>query len=504
MMPIRKVSPVRVALTSYYGKVFVERSSKVANNYPNWLTNQLIAIGFDPDDKRVSDIKPSNVFNHLDRVPKLYSTLAQRMRSFKCVGIEFYLEYSRRGEYFGDKAVEAAESDTKGLVVIGRKGTNLVAVDFNDTLYVSKGRSWDPLGKLEEILDLDLSKVPLEMAELVVFNKAVPVGIALAYYLGLEKLIKSLKPSSFRRVQTGDRLNLIQGEYAVKFSDESLIFHRDDKIVALLMGGFNAYHKQIRNYSVYDFDQRDVYLNILEATGVGVRYLRELDLLKDMFIDPITFDLLVGMKEPTEWLGLLMRSTELLVTDWAPAETDMDYMRIKGYERIAGAVYSELVRSVRVHSARQGSSTNKLELAPNAIWQTIQEDPSKGLVEESNPIECLRTQEAVTFGGTGGRSRRSMVKRSRVFHRNDMGVISESTVDSGDVAINTFLTADPNFNSLRGTVNRYDSGSDGAARLMSTASLVSPCADRDDPKRVNRLRPYEIRIERYLIAGSPL
>ena len=78
-----------------------------------------------------------------------------------------------------------------------------------------------------------------------------------------------------------------------------------------------------------------------------------------------------------------------------------------------------------------------------------------------------------------------MVKRSRVFHPNDMGVISESTVDSGDVAISTFLTADPNFSSLRGLSRRYIPGVDGATKLISTAALVSPCADRDDPKRVN-------------------
>jgi hypothetical protein len=482
-VPIRKVSSSRVALTSYYGKVFVDRSERAVNDYPKWLCNKIRAIGLDDKDPRVTDMKPSNVFDHLLNVPKLYSTLAQHFRRFKAVGIEFVLEYTKREEEFGAKAVHAAEG--KGLVVIGRKGTELVLVDQFDTLYAVKARGLEPLGKIEELLDLDITNAPMEMAELRVFNKTIPLGLVLSYYLGLERVIKSLKPSSFRRSPVGERLKLADGEYVVRFADENLIFHRDDKVIALLMEGFNTYAKTIKNYSVHDFNRKDVYLNVLETNKIGVRFLRELDLLRDMFVDPVTYDLLVEMKEPTQWEGLLTRATELLVTDWAPAETDMEYMRIKGYERIAGAVYAEVVRSTRIHNARRGSSGNKLEMAPHAIWQSIQEDPSKGLVEESNPIECLRTQEAVTFGGVGGRSRRSMVKRSRVFHPNDMGVISESTVDSGDVAISTFLTADPNFTSLRGISGRYKPGVDGATKLISTAALVSPCADRDDPKRVN-------------------
>lgn len=482
-VPIRKVDSKRVALTSYFGKVFVDRSERAVNDYPKWLCNKIRAIGLDDKDPRVTDMKPSNVFDPLLNVPKLYSMLAQNFRRFKAVGIDFVLEYTKREEEFGAKAVQAAEG--KGLVVIGKKGADLVLVDNFDTLYVQKARGLEPLGKIEELLEIETTNAPMEMAELKVFNKSIPLGLVLSYYLGLERVIKSLKPSVFRRSLQGERLKLAEGEYVVRFADENLIFHRDDKIVALLMEGFNAYEKTIKNFSVYDFDRKDVYLNVLETHKIGVRYLRELDLLRDMFVDPVTYDLLVEMKEPTQWEGLLTRAAELLITDWAPAETDMEYMRIKGYERISGAVYAEVVRSTRIHNARRGSSGNKIEMAPHAIWQAIQEDPSKGLVEESNPIECLRTQEAVTFGGVGGRSRRSMVKRSRVFHPNDMGVISESTVDSGDVAISTFLTADPNFSSLRGLSRRYIPGTDGATKLISTAALVSPCADRDDPKRVN-------------------
>ena len=63
----------------------------------------------------------------------------------------------------------------------------------------------------------------------------------------------------------------------------------------MLLAGFNEYHRAIKNYSVYDFDKRGVYLNVLETNKIGYVILREIDLMYQMFIDPITRDLIIEM-----------------------------------------------------------------------------------------------------------------------------------------------------------------------------------------------------------------
>jgi hypothetical protein len=73
-----------------------------------------------------------------------------------------------------------------------------------------------------------------------------------------------------------------------------------------------------------------------------------------------------------------------------------------------------------------------------------------------------------------------MVGRTRVFHPNDMGVISESTKDSADVAITTFTPADPTLISVRGVTRRFDYNKDGITSVLSSPALLSPGADRDD------------------------
>lgn len=494
-MPIRKIAPDRVALTSYYGKVFVSRSEKRVNDRSQWMRNAIMAMGLDNENTTVVNLHPGDVFDNLFEAPRLYSSMAMGFRGFTVDSahfskkLNFLFDHSKREKLYGPDVVKALEVD--GRLVCGQaEGGDYIVMDREGDFFLATLKdgvslvTGDAIPPLEALLDLEAKKAPVEFAELKVLGRTIPLAVVLGYQMGLEKLMRALKVTA-RRVNAGQRLNLQDNEYAIAFSDETLIFPRDNTFAAMILGGFNEFHRQIRNYSVFEFDRRGVYLNILEGNGRSERYLREIDLMYQMFIDPITREILQGMKEPLTFQGLLVRSVEMLLSDTHPDELDPKYMRIKGYERMAGAVYAELIRAIRIHNGRPGKNKHPIDLNPYAVWTAIQTDPAKNQVSDINPVENLKDVEAVTFSGTGGRGSRSMTKRTRQYHRNDMGTISESTKDSSDVAINTYLSADPQFNSLRGTSNPYEIGVTGATALLSTAALLSPGSDRDDAKRVN-------------------
>lgn len=484
-VPIRKLAPDKVALTSYYNKVFVSRSEKQVHNYPNWLTNQVAAMAMDDTNTRIVNSMLADVSDNEIRLPRIYAIFSARFRSFHVnyenARWEFFFDYHAREAEFGAAKVKELEND--GLVVCGRLNGNLLLVDSTDTLYSFENGKLVTQGSMEQVLNLT-GKAPAEMAEMRVFGKQIPVGLFLAYSMGLTEMFKLLGVTP-RRVPTGTRTYLSDDEIALRFEDETWIFPQDRSMRTLILAGMAAYENITRNYPAHLFDRKDIYFNVLEQSRIGVRYLREMDLMTEMFVDPITEDILKQMKEPTDFIGLVLRSCELLETDWSPDETDMAYMRIKGYERFAGAVYSELVKAVRTHRARGGAAKNKIDLHPDAVWIGISLDTVKKMVEESNPVHNVREREEVTFSGVGGRGGRSMVARTRVFHPNDMGVISESTKDSADVAITTFTAADPTLVDVRGLTRRYDPTKDGITSVMSSPALLSPGADRDDPKRVN-------------------
>lgn len=482
-LPIRKVAPDKVALTSYYGKIFVTRSEKRVNNYGLWLTNQVRALGLDEVDTLVVNMHTSNVFDSKFECPRLYSILAHEFRSFGSDGWSFNFDHTKRAELFGEDNLKTLEKEGRVVVAKNKQGA-LMVMDPDGALYEVKDGELVDHPSLEEMLRLESTKAPVDFAEVKVLGKQVPLGVVLGWELGLDRLMRLLKVRP-RRVPAGQRVNLESYEYAVVFADETLVFNRDDRYASMILAGFNEYHRTIRQFSVYEFDKRGVYLNVLEGAGLTARYLREISLQFRMFVDPIAHELLVQMGEPTTYRGLLLRSAEMLLNDAHPDELDSRYMRIKGYERFAGAVYTELVKAIRVHEGRPGKARAALDIDPYAVKKAINQDPSVALVSEINPIQNLKEMEAVTYGGVGGRSSRSMTKRTRAYHPNDMGTISESTVDSSDVAINTYTSADPQFDSLLGTSKRYEIGKTGVTALLSTSALLSVGATNDDPKRVN-------------------
>lgn len=488
-VPIRKTAPDTVALTSYYSKLFVVRSERAVFNYSDWLVNQIVSRGIDADDKTVVNIRMADCFDHLAHLPRTYSTVSKRVVGFSSGEYAFNFDWPARDAFFGEDVVKAiVKTDNKSnmrYVPVAKyiDGVLVMAMD-GEMFRVSQTDAkagMVSIGTLEDYLGLPLERKPVEIAEVDIFGKTIPVGFILAHQVGLGNLIATLGVE-VRRVRTGSNYNLTTDEYMVRFEDEVIIGKRSDTVAAMLLGGFNRYHRETKRYSVYAFDKPDIYGNVLEANGIGARHLREFELMFKLWVDPITRGLLVEMHEPTDLFRLFLSACEKLTYDYHPAQMNTEYMRDKGYERISGMVYFELVKAMRTYNAKPMNANASVDLNPQAVWMSMLQDQTVMPIEESNPIHALKEQEVVVFGGSGGRTGRSMTEKHRGFHRSNVGLVSEATVDSGDVATITYLTADPNYTSLRGTSRQMGDGDlyKTPTKTVSTSMLLAPGLDKDD------------------------
>lgn len=479
VLPLRKVKEDRAALTSYYGKVFISRSERTVHDYGAWLAKRIIAMD-EGDDSPFKNIHFGRYFDSSFKVPRAYSGISKRIASFTHNDIDFNFDYASRERLYGNDVIKAIETDD--TVICGKTKDGYVLMDSSDLLWTTKGTSnkaMDELGTIEGILAIT-GKVPVDMAEIAIFNKPIAVGIVLGYRFGLHGVLKMLRVKH-RFVVKGTNLELADNEYVVRFKDESLVLSRNDKLAALVLSGFNMFAKQIKEYPSHAFDKRETYSKLLAAAGFRpLRFLREIDLMFDMFIDHITLELLREIKEPEELDKLILRACELLITDDHPEEIDTAYTRYRGYERFSGMVYTELIQALRTYKAKPLGPDSKLTLNPYAVGTAINRDATVTLVEESNPIHALKESELVTYGGAGGRSARSMTKDTRLYHENSIGTISEATVDSAKVAINVSMSADPNFKSIRGTTERYDPEKDTLVNVLSTTANLMPAVTNDD------------------------
>lgn len=459
---IRKIDSDRVALTTYYGKLFLNRSDKKKYNLDNWVLSQvdrLISEG------TYTDIQYGAVRSDIKDLPRIIQALMSRYRGFHHKKLFYTIDFTK------------ITQDKNGILSFGKH----VQYNPKDDTWLVKNKPTD----INEVFSMDLLEAPDEYAEVKILGVLMPVGFILARELGFARLVEMLR-LPVEKYEAGKQIERNSKQLIIRFADEKWVF--DKSIMStrdkLIIAGMNYYARYLKQYSALDFDTKEVYGAILHEDGVAVRYERELDLIQDLFIDDSSREMLEYMKEPTEMVPLYIRAVELLSTSHYVDEINMDDMVIKGYERIAGAVYSTFVNHMRLFKSKPITTKRRFDMPPNDVMIMLSKDPSMEIIDDINPIQNVKEKENVTFTGEGGRSKRSMVKRTRTYSDSDMGVISEASVDSSDIGITTFLSANPRFDTKLGTTTKHQTGKElDASQLFSTPVLLSPFSIHDDQKR---------------------
>lgn len=504
-VPIRKVGHDEVALTSYMSKMFVERSQFSTSSSEIWLKSALIKLS-NPDIKIAwgDTSKPVNIARvesnkakmtaaqyaeALKRTPRLYAQLARIVTQIKTPNYTFYFDVHRLNANFGEDVVSEFDSTRHTQILVGKGKDTLLVLTNNHIVHecsINKKGENKELGHLLDLIGLDRSKSPLDAADIKILSKSIPLGVLLGFYLGLGTLLKTTKVK-WQFVPKGSRLKDIPDDSIfIRFNDGTLCITEYDYKAQLIFAGYKRYQRFILSYDMHEFDKEITFGTIFSLAGLQARFLREFNILRSMWVDPITREELIRMGEPTDFILLLFRAVELLEFDQYPDEMDRAYQRDRGYERISGFIYEELITEIRKFDSNPIKGNAKLTMNPNQVWMRIIGDETTTPIEESNPIHNLKESEAVVYRGSGGRSARTMSVSTRKYTANAIGVDSEGTVDNGDAGTIKFLTANPNYNSVRGTINLLDNfDSSVNSSCMNTSTLLAPCVDLDDPKRRN-------------------
>jgi hypothetical protein len=478
--PIRKINPFTVGLTSSYGKTFVTLNPKKANSSLEWLIKQLNIASME-DHPYIKRVAPANVFDNNFKAPYIYNALAD---NFKTIITSRYLlsfSHPERDQFTNGMSLSSLEVNDSRVVGQTLKKEPIVVDKDNSFFKVTPDGERHILGDIFDVLELDEQKAPVDFTEVRIFSKNIPVGVLLGYTVGFKNLLRLLKVN-YRTTEGKRNRNIEKHEFAITFRDQSFIFSKKNRLATMVLAGFLEFEKQLKQYDLKEFNHKDVYLNLLESKGLGSVYMREIELTQQLFVDSITKGILEEQGNPTTFNGLLIKATEMLQDYHHPDSQDFKAQRVRGYERIPSAIYKELTTSIRQYRNRNISGKSKIDMSPYQIWSTITKDPALKLVEDINPIQNLKQSELITYVGEGGRGKDSMNKSSRAYHVNDMGVVSEATVDSGDVGINAYMSANPKFANLRGMPD-FNSSKMTPANMVSTSALLAPGSDHDDQIR---------------------
>ena len=473
-LPIRKIAPSIVGLSTYYGKTFVQTSPKVSNSDVTWLIRQ-IGLAIVTEGSFIHSVAPGNVFVNEIEQPFIYGAIAENYEKLSAGQLNLYFNYHGRNKYIDETKLKFLERN--GRMFCGYIGTKIPVVVDKDDRFIAVGDTEKILGDIYDVLQLPREKAPINFSEIRVFSKYIPVGIVLGYYIGFKKLL-AVSNAKYRTVPARKNKDLQPREFAIVFKDQSYIIDGSDRKTALLLAGFNDYEKSIKQYESDLFDHKDVYLNLFMAKGLGSLYVRELDMMENCFVDPISREILESMNEPQTFKGLLFRANELLLTYHHPVSQDRNSMRERGYERFAGAVYKELIKATRQFRNKNMAGRSKIDISPYEVWNSIMKDNSLKIVEDINPIQNLKESEVVTFSGEGGRDKDTMTKPTRAYHISSVGIDSESTVDSTGVGTIFYTSANPQLKNVRGMAAEEKNLT--SVSMMSTAAILSPASSTDN------------------------
>lgn len=480
-LPIRKISPTKVALTSNYSKLFVFRTERKSYDPYAYLVGHLQNSYINGENNILKVIPGKKKLNE-QKLPNLYYTLASEFNEVHTDKITLLLNQTETNSYIDDKV--SSDIKSKGLIFCGYlPNKHIVVMDDRERLF-DYTEQMSELPSIYELTNINEDKLPKPFTMMKVLGDNIPLGVCLAYYLGLDNLLAVTK-TEFRLLEANKIYRPIEDELVLKFGDYKLILTLDSVEKQLLFNGFLYYKDFIKSYNLEDFKLKNVYLNMLEFRDAGLIHLKELTLLEEMFLDPITVDVLQEMKEPTDYLQLLLKANKLLEDLYHKDIHDTSFVRLRGYDRVPGLMYRALTESVRDYKIK-GRRNTKIELDPYKVWNYIVQDSTVKITEDINPVLDIKEAETVTLSGMDGLNKDATPKMLRRYHKNDMGFISEATVDSSDVALNMYLSPYAKIKNTRGLIDvESEAHVKNPAKVFSTSILCAPMSEYDDVKRMN-------------------
>ena len=193
----------------------------------------------------------------------------------------------------------------------------------------------------------------------------------------------------------------------------------------------------------------------------------------------------MDMGEPTNLKDLFIRAVEMLTDmSYYPAAS-MRHHRLRGYERFSAFLYNEISRELSAYKEKKNKRSG-FSINPKAVFNRIVADQTIQNVDTINPVHELKNQTAFTYSGHNGRTGQSFVMDDRVYAKDAVGIISESTLDSGKVSMNAYTSVNPRLKDIRGLCHSYKEGDAlDPAQMISAPAMLIPGTTQDDGKRAN-------------------
>ena len=208
----------------------------------------------------------------------------------------------------------------------------------------------------------------------------------------------------------------------------------------------------------------------------------------DVFIDPITRDILRDLNQPTNVIDVILYANTLLVGNQYKAQNDMTNYRVRSNELIPALMYKKIASAyVGYEKHRLNGRPMNINLGKNDLFKEILQQPNINGRTVLNPvIEAEQIAQASAKGLSGVNINDAYTLEMRAYDETMSGFISgNSTPYSGSAGITRAITYNPKIRSVRGYIPAEEQGDLNAANILSPTELLSAftAAGADAPRQ---------------------
>ena len=318
-----------------------------------------------------------------------------------------------------------------------------------------------------------------------ILGQKIPLIIMCAYSEGLQKVLKKANIEYELIPKDAGRPKLVTDEYdLIKFND-GWIKYKITYSSSLLMNGLKACDTE--SHSLMEINSKPMYLDFFDAFG-GRIMADGLDNFYDVFLDPITLDVLEDYKLPTDYIEVLLYANNLLSDNKFVKHTQINGRRIRRNELIPGYLYMSLAESYQEYSRSMKHGRQvPMTIKQSAVIDKVLTDNT---VSDLSVLTALGEYEAINTispkGLSGLNSDRSYTLDKRTYDESMINVLGMSTGFAGNVGINRQATIDANIVSKRGyirSVSENPKELSATKTFCMTEALTPFGSTRDDPFR---------------------
>lgn len=432
-MPIVKLEPDRVQITTNYNKHFITRFGQKFSEKLSYLkslfTKQNLLkykkSGSTFDYKFGNSIKLNGKF----LVSSEYNDISSYLYSLDIDKYKFIFNQQELQDTFdikkpkyNEKLALKATFDKKKYFAVGYtldKNSLILSNIIDKKIYLYNGKEYNNLNitlssfvvdlvynnTTEKVKDITSAKIKtntkLTYSRMEINNKTMPVAILLGYELGLLNLLERYEVE-YTFENKNKSLNIQDDIGKIKFKDGYFYYDTSKIRNSMLLSGLLEMNCEEIIFA--DMNEKDPYIDYFGDAFNSRNAAKGFHNSISLLIDPITKDILEELNLPTNVYDVLLYANTLLEDISFTEPTDVNNFRVRGAEQIPAMTYKVLADAFKHYKdSKHAKNPVKITVDPDILTKKLMELKTIENYSSLNPSLELERMGTASMKGLAGR-----------------------------------------------------------------------------------------------------